>query len=419
MASVFCMNGVAAKSKTQENPERIAVILVIDNSGSMAQTDPQKLRETAATIFIDQLSPEDYLGIVTFHSKEEVVFPIQEVKNRENKNEFKKILSSKLENVRGDTDYLAALNTAGQQLDSLEDENIKKVILFLTDGAPDPNGKGASEEYMVSLKELVNNIATRNYHVYSVGFSNNVNPDLLAKISEETQGKMKISEDPEEIAHNFEEILEELKSPLEPLNKPVDEHTEDKALEEPMQSEANIKSSSGPSYILWGLIGLFIIAPPLIVLLGWIFYKLYVYKHTVVTGQLLYRKVDEKLSNQHTLKLKPLEKEKIIITFDESKRKAEYYLPDTDHKYDIEIYVDREKSKWKFVDGWKAILKKGKPSELILNTTMPGIFIYEGKAYSKKKLYSHDRFTSGGYEFEYQAEGKDKKKGKNVLEGIS
>lgn len=408
------MSSVAAKSTTQKKAERIAVTLVIDNSGSMAQTDPQKLRERAADIFIDHLSPEDYLGIITFHSEEEVIIPIQEVKDTENKNDFKKILSHKLENVRGHTDYLKALHIAGQQLDSLEDKNIKKIIVLLTDGDPDPDGEGASQEYMTSLEELVNSLAIRNYCVYSVGFSTNVDPDVLAKISENTQGKMGILENPEEIAPNFEKILEELKNPQEALRQEVDEHTEDKVIE-----EANIQGSSRPSYILWRLIGLFIMLPPLMILAGWIFYKIYASKYAIVTGQLLYKKVDEILSNEYTLDFKPLKKEKIIITFDENKRQAEYYLPDTDYKYDIEIYIEVEKSKWKFVDGWKAALKKGKASELILNTSMPGIFIYEGKAYSKKKLYSHDKFTSGGYEFEYVVEGKDKKKGKNILEGMT
>lgn len=417
MAVVFNINSVTAKPLVQGDPQTIAVTLVIDNSGSMAETDPQKLREIVANIFIDQLSPEDYLGIITFHSKEEIVLPIQEVESAENKNEFKKVLSSKLESVKGDTDYLAALNTAGKQLDTIEEKNIKKVILFLTDGDPDPNGKGASQEYMDSLKESVNSLAMRKYCVYSVGFSNNLNSDVLGKISEHTQGRMKISENPEELALNFQEILEELKSPQKSLDEQIDKS---KTIKKSTEIESNVEVSSTKSIYIWGgLIGLFMMIPLFIILLGWLFYRLYVYKYTIVTGELLYRKLDEELPNKNTLHFKPLKKAKIIISFDEDNKQAQYLLHNTDYKYTIEIYVDRENYKWKFVDGWKTLLKKGNLSEIILTTTKPGIFIYEGKAYSKKKLYSHDKFTSGGYEFEYQVEGKDKKKGKNILEGLS
>ncbi|RBP65994.1 von Willebrand factor type A domain-containing protein [Alkalibaculum bacchi] len=424
IAVVFSMSSVIAETQVQGNPPTIAVTLVIDNSGSMAETDPQKLRETAAHIFIDQLSPEDYLGIITFNSKEEVILPIQQVKDLENKNEFKKILSSKLEKVRGDTDYLAALDTAGKQLDSIENGNIKKVILFLTDGDPDPDGKGASREYMDSLKESVNSLAMRKYYVYSVGFSNNLNSDVLSEISENTQGKMKISENPEKIALNFGEILAELKNPQGSLKEQIDKSKVaasdlNKNTKESIKSERYAEGTFRSAYIFLGLIGLFVMAALFMILLGWAFYKIYVYKYTIVTGKLLYRRQCGGLSSQNTLNFEHFKKEKIIITFDENKSEAQYRLPNTEYKYDIEIYVDREKSKWKFVDGWKAVLRRGKPSEIILKATKPGIFIYEDKVYSKKKLYSYDKFTSGGYEFEYQAEGKDKKKGKNVLEGIS
>ena len=187
----------------------------------------------------------------------------------------------------------------------------------------------------------------------------------------------------------------------------------------PIQTESTVEGTSRTAYIYWGLIGLLIVAPLLMVLLGWLFYKIYVYKHTIVTGKLLYRKEGEEFSSQNTFDFEPLKKVKIIITFDENKSQAQYHLPNTEYKYDIELYVDREKSKWKFLDGWKAVLRKETPSEIILKTMKPGIFIYEDKVYSKKKLYGYDKFTSGGYEFDYQVEGKDKKKGKNVLEGIS
>ncbi|NLC12067.1 MAG: hypothetical protein GX767_07440 [Firmicutes bacterium] len=42
--------------------ENLSVVMVIDVSGSMSSTDPQRLRESAACIFIDLLAPEDRLG---------------------------------------------------------------------------------------------------------------------------------------------------------------------------------------------------------------------------------------------------------------------------------------------------------------------------------------------------------------------
>lgn len=59
--------------------ERIAVSLVIDTSGSMAETDANNLRKTAAEIFVDMLSPEDYVGIVSFATEATELVPMQQV----------------------------------------------------------------------------------------------------------------------------------------------------------------------------------------------------------------------------------------------------------------------------------------------------------------------------------------------------
>ena len=69
--------------------ERIAVALVIDTSGSMAETDPNHLRKTAADIFVDMLSPEDHVGIVSFATEANELVPMQQVGDTANKQNIK------------------------------------------------------------------------------------------------------------------------------------------------------------------------------------------------------------------------------------------------------------------------------------------------------------------------------------------
>ena len=52
-----CIKGVQARGSTSSEP--LAIILLIDISGSMSRTDPQRLRETAAGVFIDLLGHVD------------------------------------------------------------------------------------------------------------------------------------------------------------------------------------------------------------------------------------------------------------------------------------------------------------------------------------------------------------------------
>lgn len=210
------INDVYSNNLNEESPETLAVTLVIDNSGSMAETDPQKLRETAANMFIDLLSPEDYLSIITFNTKEEIVVPMQEIQSNDNKTDFKNKLSQKIQ-ASGDTDYLVAFNEAGKQLDTVNNGNIRKVILFLTDGEPDPNKEKKNDlvfmnSYMDLLWKEVGNLALNKYEVYSVGFSKEVNKGILERISNETKGSIKISDKSSELALSFFDILGNLKN---------------------------------------------------------------------------------------------------------------------------------------------------------------------------------------------------------------
>lgn len=214
-------NQVYAASVYSENfrevsPETLAVSLVIDNSGSMAETDSQKLRETAANMFIDLLSSEDYLSIITFNTKEDIILPMQQIQNSDNKVNFKNKLSQKIQ-ASGDTDYLLAFKEAGKQLDSVNNGNVRKVILFLTDGEPDPDkGKKNDSTFMNSYMDLlwkeVSNLVLKKYEVYSVGFSKEVDKGILERISSETKGSVKISNDSNELALSFFEILGNLKN---------------------------------------------------------------------------------------------------------------------------------------------------------------------------------------------------------------
>ena len=125
----------AAENSTSEE---IAVSLVIDTSGSMAETDPGNLRKTAADIFVDMLSPEDYVGIVSFSTDVTELAPMQPVGDATNKQTIKETLAP-IVSADGNTNYQLALQKAEQQLDSFTDQNIRKVIIFLTDGVPEPD----------------------------------------------------------------------------------------------------------------------------------------------------------------------------------------------------------------------------------------------------------------------------------------
>lgn len=211
--------------------ENLAVSLVVDISGSMGQTDPDGLRETAAKMFIDLLSPEDSIGVITFDQNVNIPVPFQKVESTANKNLMKNTLSGNLQPA-GDTDYVRAMESALSQLESVENE-ARKVILFVTDGIPDPDPsrreeQGFMDSYMNGLWALTGRAAEEKIPVYTVGFGD-IDPEILERMSQETLGAATITEDPGTLAEVFFGIVENLKK-RSPLMEEEFNLTEEKTL---------------------------------------------------------------------------------------------------------------------------------------------------------------------------------------------
>ncbi|WP_269142392.1 vWA domain-containing protein [Proteiniclasticum sediminis] len=215
LASCFVFQGAKpVKGDTVDTLENLAVSLIIDKSGSMNNTDPAKMRETAANIFIDLLSPEDNLGIISFSTDVVEVQPMINV-GQATKAAIKGNLTGQLEGG-GDTDYLKAFQKANEQLSSITDPNIKKVIVFVTDGSPDPDPArtaepGFMDTYMNSFWDTIRSIGNNGYPVYSVAFGS-IDMSVLDRIAVETQGQSKVFSSPADVAMEFFTIINQLKN---------------------------------------------------------------------------------------------------------------------------------------------------------------------------------------------------------------
>lgn len=198
---------------SENTKDLLAVSLIIDTSGSMNTTDPQRLREAAANVFIDLLSPEDYLGIITFNNEVDLVIPMEQLKDISIRESFKERLSPNLE-AGGNTDYKAALEKSSEELSKLDNSNARKVIVLLTDGEPIPGGITGNEKefilnYMESLWNTISSLSQKNYPVYSIGFSDQINVEVLDRIAKETNGDVNIFKDASDLDVN---LIQDLKS---------------------------------------------------------------------------------------------------------------------------------------------------------------------------------------------------------------
>ena len=131
-------------------------------------------------------------------------------------------------NANGNTNYQLALQKAEQQLDSYAGEDVKKVIIFLTDGVPEPDyalreDVAFMSAYMESLWQTTAQIGLKNYAVYALGFGS-ADPSALQRIASDTRGEAKFLGNSSEIAVNFFEILRTLKNQSRVLERNGERH---------------------------------------------------------------------------------------------------------------------------------------------------------------------------------------------------
>ncbi|WP_319466511.1 vWA domain-containing protein [uncultured Trichococcus sp.] len=225
LVSLFFLSIPYVCAEETTTSEKIAVSLVIDTSGSMAETDPNNLRKTASEIFIDLLSPDDYLGVAMFSTDAVEAIPMQQVASMENKENLKATLAPAI-TASGDTDYLKALQAAEYQLDSFAEQDVRKVIIFLTDGVPDPDPAQRDNPdfisgYMESIWATTANIGLKDYPIYTLGFGNS-DQSILQRIAADSRGEAKFIESPSAIATNFFEVLRMLKNRQTFFNESLD-----------------------------------------------------------------------------------------------------------------------------------------------------------------------------------------------------
>lgn len=101
------------------------------------QTDPDTAENSADISWICS-SPEDHRDIVSFATEATELVPMRQVGDTANKQTIKNTLVSITE-VNGNTNYRAFAEKLRSNSAAIADPTVRKVILFLTDGVPEPD----------------------------------------------------------------------------------------------------------------------------------------------------------------------------------------------------------------------------------------------------------------------------------------
>jgi hypothetical protein len=187
------------------------VVLVMDGSGSMAQTDPQRLRVTGAKDYIGRLTCPDHVAIVEFnsvaHLTRENVGGIPHHLTYPSHNCFPDYSEAQSDvdtiGANGFTNIGAALKVAVNELAGYGDRDHVKVIILLTDGENTSPSKAAGDA--LSLKEAAE-ARDRGFIVFTIGLGSGADATLLTEIADMTGGTFYSVSNPAAIPWIYYEI---------------------------------------------------------------------------------------------------------------------------------------------------------------------------------------------------------------------
>ncbi len=175
--------------------------LVLDRSVSMDGSKLDYVRH-ASRFLVSQLSSEDILSIVTFHTNVEVLSPANHVRNKE---ELKSLISGI--KTAGSTNLSGGWLAGSQEiLRNISRERLNRIVL-LTDGCAN-EGIIASPELM----KLAQNLEAQGISTTSIGFGTDINEDLMRGISDAGKGNYYFIDSPEKAPSTFAAELSELLS---------------------------------------------------------------------------------------------------------------------------------------------------------------------------------------------------------------
>ncbi|MBX3198201.1 MAG: VWA domain-containing protein [Labilithrix sp.] len=176
---------VRMDSEKKRDEPQVAMVLVLDRSGSMSGL-PMEMAKAAAKATADTLSSDDLIEVIAFDSAPTRVVRMTAAKHRARiQGDIARIQAG------GGTEIFGALDAAYQSLTSTRAR--RKHVILLTDGQASHNG----------IRDLVQAMSAEGITVTSVGLGSGIDEGLLRMISDLGGGRLYKVMDPQQLPRVF------------------------------------------------------------------------------------------------------------------------------------------------------------------------------------------------------------------------
>ncbi|HBV87212.1 MAG TPA: hypothetical protein DEF42_11325 [Desulfosporosinus sp.] len=184
---------VRAQSTSRDNGKKtMNLVIVLDRTGSLQQSDPHRLSSEAAKLIVDLMAEKgSKIGFVQYTDKVIDRLDITDINGQGAKNKFKAYINGLGLPKGQSTDSASGLKEGVSMLaGSHRLEN--PVILLLTDGKNDFDGSDRTPDISQrDLEQALETAKSKGILVYTIGLNadGSVDKDLLSRIAKETGGK--------------------------------------------------------------------------------------------------------------------------------------------------------------------------------------------------------------------------------------
>jgi Ca-activated chloride channel homolog len=182
--------------------------LVLDRSGSMHGSKIESLRD-ACSLVLDMLQPQDYISVIAFNSRNEIVFSSQQIRDESRRSELK----AQINRLRADggTNMAPAMEAGlvelRKQMSTSGGPNtnagqVNRLVL-LTDGITEKEKK---------CLEQAEQAARLGVPITALGIGKDWNDKLMQTIGERSGGEADYVSTPEKIRQHFARTVQQMQS---------------------------------------------------------------------------------------------------------------------------------------------------------------------------------------------------------------